>query len=225
MPKISRRSTSEQEQTCCNKEVAFMGLFDDCRSPAVPATGVSSTESLEDDEFEKINELVKTSLELGFKTSTKDGGHLLFSAWNTSSKLCSWTSTCWEGPPTAAIIKKQDILDRLINLRDSMCEVRDLFNLNEPSSQQQTLLVMATSNKKGRCRPNEALLTGITSCEKMIGHLASELGKAQVSAEPPSLPTFAYFEALPVYISFLISMRKSVMNVRFHSLHLRTIFS
>jgi hypothetical protein len=163
--------------------------------------------------------IVKSSLELGFKVCGQDGGYLLFSSWNAAAKLCSWTSMCWEGPSTAETIKKQGVIDRLISLRDDMCEVLQLINKHESSPHQQTLLARTTLSKRGHCRPNEALLTGITSCEKMIEHLASELNGAQVSAEVPSLQTFAYFEALPVYVSFLISMHTRPGSNNFSSIH------
>eukprot|EP00804_Cyclotella_cryptica_P018056 CCRYP_008325-RE/>CCRYP_008325-RE protein AED:0.09 eAED:0.09 QI:596/0.96/0.92/1/1/0.92/26/363/4715 len=219
IPKIFKPTTPEEERSCSDKDIAFMGLFDDCKSPSVPAIGISSGKMMEEIHFEKMNELIKSLLEVGFKVCGQDGGHLLFSSWNAAAKLCSWTPMCWEGPSTAAIIKKQSVLDRLISLRDEMCEVFHLINKHEPSPHQQTLLVRATLSKKGHCRPNEALLTGITSCEKMIGHLASELNGGQVSAEAPSLQTFAYFEALPAYVSFLISMHTRPGSNNFLSIH------
>ena len=198
-----------------------MGLFGDCNSPSVPSSDVSSfAMMLSDSEFEKIFELVKSSIKLGFEVSVMDRCHLLFSAWNASSKLSSWTPICWEGPSTASAIKKQDFIDRLINLRDDMCEVWCLFNKSRVSSQQQTLLEKSTSSKTGRCRPREALISGITSSEQMIRHVTSEL-LASDNSKPDAvpIPTFAYIEALPVYLSFLICMHTKPGPNNFSSLH------
>jgi hypothetical protein len=216
---LAKKTT--QERDYWNKDAVFMGLFDDINSPSVPANGVTLAEMLSDATFEKMNELVKLSLEIGFEVSPLDGGHLLFSAWNAAGKLCSWTSVCWEGPSTAATAKKQDVLERLICLRDDLCEVRHLFNRNEPLPHQQTLLEKTTSGKRGRCRPSEALISGITSSEQMFKHVLSELRASNDTTvvEVPTLPTFAYLEALPVYLSFLISMHSRPGSNNFSSIH------
>lgn len=216
LPKFNGKAAGDQD----TKDAVFMGLFDNYNSPSVPSNDISSITMLSDTEFEKMTELVKSSLELGFKVSSVDRCYLLFSAWNASGKLCSWTPICWEGPSTAAVVKKQDVIDRLINLRDDMCEVWCLFSKNQLSPQQQTLLEKSASSKKGRCRPREALISGITSAEQMIKYVTTELHASNDSKRNVvSLPMFAYFEALPVYLSFLICMHTKPGPNNFSSVH------
>jgi hypothetical protein len=205
LPRVVRKQSADGERSESTQDVCFMGLFGDCHSPSVPASDISVTDYkvLPDGDFNKMLTAIKCGLTLGFTMANKDGGHLLFSSWNAAAKLTSWTSITWEGPETATIVKEKASIDRLIGLRDDLCEVNFLVNGADPSTEQ-TLLVKLTSNKRGQCRKNEALLSGITSCEKMLGNTTLEITKG--AALVPSLPAFAYYEALPVYVSFLISM-------------------
>lgn len=159
--------------------------------------------------------LVKSALELGFEVSSLDGGYLLFQSWNASAKVCSWSSSCWNGPSTAVTIKKQEVVERLIGLRDDICEVWQLFNRNNVQSQQ-SLLERTTLSKRGLCRPSEALISGITSAEQVIKRVVSELN---ATAESPTLPVFTYFEAMPIYISFLASMHTKPGSSNFSAIH------
>ena len=198
----------------------YMGLFDDSNSPSVPATGISSSTTLSEVEFKQLAKLVKSSLQLGFELSSVDGCHLLFSSWNSSGKLCSWTSLSWEGPRTSVAIEKEDILDRLISLRDELCEISHLFK-NEPLSCEQSLLEKTTANKGGHCRPSEALVSGIITTEHMIKRVASEITTTDFLSkiETSSLPMFAYLEALPVFLSFLMSMHTKAGSNNFSYKH------
>lgn len=219
MPKFVNKETSlEKERACCNKETVFMGIFDDCNYPSVPATGVSRSKMLSDSELKKMTELVKSSLELGFKVSTIDGGHLLFSAWNTSAKLCSWTSATWEGPSIPEANKRQaawDVLGGLMSLRDGMCEIRQLFNRDE-SMCNQSLLERTMADKTNRLRPREALVSSITASIEEIKHITSKLASEE---DIPTHSMFAYCEALPSYLSLLISMHTKPGPNDFSSIH------
>ena len=212
---MNREANLEEERACCDKETVFMGIFDDCNYPSVPASGVSLSRMLSGAELKKITELVKSSLELGFEVSTMDGGHLLFSAWNTSAKLCSWTSATWEGPSTTEANKKQDSLGRLMSLRDGMCEIRQLFNRDE-SMCNQSLLERTMADKTSRLRPSEALVSSITASIEEIKHVASKLASDE---DVLTQSMFAYCEALPLYLSFLISMHTTPGPNDFSSIH------
>lgn len=217
MPKFTKNSDPDQETRYSNKESVFMGLFDDHNTPLVPTNGVSLAGMLTDSELEKMSQLIRSGLQLGFEVSSLDRGYLLFSSWNASAKLCSWSHVCWNGPATATATKKQDIMNRLIGLRDDMAEVHYLFHKNEQQSEQLSLLERTTLSKNGRCRPNEALISGVTSIEQVIKSLLSDLEGD--TADSPTLPMFAYMEALTCHMAFLVSMHTKPGSNHFSSIH------
>ena len=214
IPRMKQKPTP----SCFRKEVCFQGLFADWQSPSVPASDISSTEILHESDFKKLQEVLQSALGVGFKASSQDGCHLLFSSWNAAAKLSSWTSLSFEGPATASTIKQCSFVQRMIRLRDEMCEVHYLLSGEDASLPHETLLMKVVSSKLSNCQPNEALLSGLSASEKMLANLALEVSKLR-SLDSPPLPAFAYYEALPVYVSFLISMHTYRGNNDMGSIH------
>jgi len=162
-------------------------------------------------------------LEAGFLASPRDGCHLLFSSWNAAAKLSSWTPLGWEGPASASATKELSSVDRILQLREDMCGVHELLqnshgNHSHAYRPPESLLLKVVQSKvaSSHCRPNEAILAGLNSAEKMLGILTQEIDdvlSVSLSSVKSSSPTnplvtidFAYYEALPLYVSFLISM-------------------
>ncbi|KAL7543894.1 hypothetical protein ACHAXR_013387, partial [Thalassiosira sp. AJA248-18] len=216
--------TTNNQDSIFTKEI-YQGLFTDWQSPSVPAANITSTEMIlhENTTYKKLESLLHCAITVGFTVAKYDGCHLLFSSWNAAAKLPSWTPTSsWDlqgGPAAASVVKKLDCTDRLLRLREDMYEVYRLMattgnnsSLRQQQQQQpETLLMKAVSSKVSHTGPNEALLGGLNSAEKLLANCTVEIsGKKKKSSVPTtptsSLATFAYYEALPLYLSFLISL-------------------
>ena len=210
-------ATSLNQNSVWSKDI-FQNLLADWQSPSIPysTSTISSTEMiLQEDNYKQVESLLTSALELGVQVSKLDGCHLLFSSWNAMGKLPAWTAKSWPGPCNATLVKKSSEVNRLIRLREDMCEVHHLMTLMNASSlgsqsQQQpdTLLMKVAQSKISsyyRSNASEALLNGLSNSQKVLGYCTLDIGKKDQS-QTPSLAEFAYYEALPLYISFLMSM-------------------
>ena len=206
LPRIKQKMTPGTERCCFSKEECFQGLFADWESPLVPVAEISFTGILQESEFKKLEEVLQSALGVGFKASSQDGCHILSSSWNAAAKLSSWTSLSWEGPAAPSTIKQCSFVQRMMKLRDEMCEVHYLVNGQDGSTPPDTLLTKIVQNKRSHCRPNEAIIEGLSASEHMLANLTLEVSKLKLRKDLPPLPSFAYYEALPLYVSFLISM-------------------
>lgn len=210
IPKLKMRPVATNRHPVYNKEV-FQGLFADWQSPSVPyhPAGMSTMEMLEGAVYEKLGALLQRSLAEGFQASPHDGCHLLFSSWNAAAKLSSWTALGWDGPAPVSTSEKQSSVDRLLRLREDMCGLHDLVHFPFTCPPESLLLKMIQSKvASSHRRSDEAILSGLSSAEKMLEFLSREIGKAR-SEPPTNLPTtadFVYYEALPMYVSFLMSV-------------------
>lgn len=202
------RFGSESDQIPYNKRL-FQSLFADWQSPSTPYSSGTTAILHEEDEYKKLESIFRSSMALGFQQSSLDGCHLLFSSWNVSAKSIAWTSTMWNGPSPASELKNLSSVDRILRLREDMCFIHDVIcSATAPSSSPpKSLLLKAIQSKmldSQRHKPNEVLLSGLNSAEKLLGYVASEIDKVQVSRSATS-EDFVYYEALPLFTSFLIS--------------------
>mmetsp|Transcript_5230 Transcript_5230/g.11836 ORF Transcript_5230/g.11836 Transcript_5230/m.11836 type:complete len:3618 (-) Transcript_5230:38-10891(-) len=209
---------------------------------SVPSSAnIPTTEEMILDEgaHKKLSSTILWALNVGF--TTNDECHLLFSCWNAAAKVTLWTTlrSSWEGPASISDIEKLSMVNRLVRLREDMCEVHDLImqgNENNSSSHHAERLLMgavpsnAVASVSSHCRPKEALLSGVNSCEEMLSNLTVEFAKLSALASTtsaattsatitPDLQSFAYYEALPLYVSFLMSMYTRPGNNDCGSMH------
>ncbi|KAL9190922.1 hypothetical protein ACHAXT_000628 [Thalassiosira profunda] len=184
----------------------FQGLCGNGQSPSVPlfANTVAIGPALEERDHAALSALLRSALEAGLRTSSQDGCHLLFSAWNAIAKLSSWTSHTWDGPTMSSTAKKLSHVDRLACLREDMCSMNDLVG-RRAGRLPHSLLTKILQSKPPSCRPYDAMMSGVNLAKEMLTFLTTEI-RAAASSTPPSLDAFAYYEALPLYASFMLSV-------------------
>lgn len=209
----------QSEPTIFSKEM-YQSLFANWSSPSVPAANISTTSIIlengagenRDQLFKLMTSTIFSALNMGVSTCTSDDGcQLLFSAWNAAGKLPSWTASSWQGPAKAQEVKNLTEMERLIRLREDMCEIYCLLMNTESmrqalAGQAETLLMRITLSKSSDYsnQPNVALFGAVDSTIEMLKYLTTNFDMVNSLSTSPS--TFAYYEALSLYASFLISM-------------------
>lgn len=198
IPRLKDQDQSEDNQTrAIFSNENFQSIFAAWQSSLRPNTG-SNYEKLSNpvsqvienkNDDKAISAVILMAFTLGFKSALNDGCHLLLSAWNAAAKLSSWRSQTWDGPVSATGLKSVNVEERIMRIRVDMCE---LHNLDDSSF----------NDSASTHRRKENLLRGLSSAEKMLTLLTKEsveksLGKSAM---------FAYYEALPLFVSFIISM-------------------
>ena len=203
---------SNQPTTLIFRKEAYQSLFANWPDPSVPSATISTTRMiLQSSAKSSFESTIIGAIALGISTCISDGCHLLFSAWNAAAKLPSWTSSSWQGPGKVSALKKMSAVERMVRLREDMCEIYHLFN-KQAHNQADTLLMKIIQSKPSDFLPNASLFGGLGCAKEMLGYLTTEVGKMNKSSSSSSAgstccaATFAYYEALPLYISFLISM-------------------
>lgn len=188
----SAAAESNQIDTVQFSKDIYQSIFSNWQSPAVPAN-TEGTSILDDNSAELLKSTIVQALALGFETSITDGCHLLFSSWNAASRL----HISWEGSAASTVVKSSCASGRILRLREDMCELHQLL--------QESL------EKREPSHLNATLYSGIGFAEESLLVLAFELDKIAPTSTTteivaPTCAIFAYYEALPLYISFLISM-------------------
>jgi len=198
LPRLKVQDQSEDDQTrAIFSNESFQSIFAVWQSPLCPNTG-SSFEMLSNpvsqvienkNDDKAMSAVILMAFTLGFESASNDGCHLLLSAWNAAAKLSSWRSQTWDGPTSATVLKSLSVEERIMKTRVDMCE---LHNLDDPSY----------NDSASPHRRKENLLRGLSSAEKMLAFLIKEAGKKSLVTSA----MFAYYEALPIFVSFIISM-------------------
>jgi len=206
LPRIKRKEMANDERCLVSKQGNFQSLFADWKSPALPVSEVLFSDVLPEPKLKMLEEVIHEALTVGFKVSSQDGCHLLFTSWNVAGKFSSWTSLNWEGPASASTIKQSSPVERILKLRDEMCEVHNLVDNGSIPAAPASLLMKRIQLKRSHCRPSEAIIEGLGTSEHMLANLTVEINRHISRNATPDLSVFAYYEALPLYVSFLISM-------------------
>jgi len=202
---------SSQSSTLISQDM-FQSLFENWSSPSVPAATINTTQMILENSGARGNpdqlllfSTILSALIMGVSTCTSDGCHLLFSAWNAAGKLSSWTSKSSPGPVKLSDAIEMSSMERIVRLREDMSEIYQLMGTSSQSAgQADTLLlkVMFTKSSNYSSQPSAALFAGLDYANQMLAHLAKTS-----SPTSTNVSTFAYYEALPLYISFLMSMQ------------------
>lgn len=192
----------------------FQSIFTAWQSPIPPIPNDSARDVFEEtSDYEMMASAILTALTFGFETATNDGCHLLFSSWNAAAKLPSWTSqSSWDGPIGPAYATETlSAVERIMRLRVDMWELHKLMHARQTSFQDyhdEAMRMRAGQSETTSHRRNETLLRGLSGAENMLSVLTIEIGEklSNPSTMTLSLATFAYYEALPLFVSFIISM-------------------
>ncbi len=184
----------------------FQSIFPDWQSPVAPTSDAECTSVLDNTITEHLVSAISLALTVGFETSVVDGCHLLFSSWNAAYKIYLWRSMSWNGPASATIVKSLSLVERILRLREDMCGLHHLMQNIETSSQ-----VDGGETLSPHHSPNKTLFSALDYAEESISFLTLELDtnaatNTATDFTAPTRATFAYYEAVPLYISFLISM-------------------
>jgi hypothetical protein len=210
MPRLKPQYDDNNETPAIFHKEYFQSIFASWQSPIPPIRIDSSIEVFDDkDDYKMMASTIVLALTVGFQTAKNDGCHLLFSGWNAAAKLSSWTSISWDGPASATVVNTLSAVERIMRLRVDMCELHKLMQASETfqdyhnESARGAGQSMSTPHKR-----HETLLRGLHSAEKVLLSFTAEISeKSHISATvTPSLEAFAFFEALPLFISFIISM-------------------
>lgn len=195
IPRLKDQDQSEDDQTrAIFSTENFQSIFAAWQSSLRPNTGsiyfspVSQViENKNDDKA--ISAVILMAFTLGFESALNDGCHLLLSAWNAAAKLSSWRSQTWDGPVSATGLKSLNVEERIMMIRVDMCELHNLDDLSFNDS--------ASPHRR-----KDHLLRGLSSAEMMLTLLTKKTVEKSLGASA----MFAYYEALPLFVSFIISM-------------------
>ena len=191
----------------------FQSIFPDWQSPA-PTSDTACTSVLDNNVTEHLVSAISLALTAGFETSVVDGCHLLFSSWNAANKIYSWRPMSWNGPAPATVLKSMSAVERILRLREDMCGLHHLMQNIDTSPQVGGGEALSTKVQRGKSphhSPHKTLFSGMDYAEELLSFLTLELNtNANINTAKdylaPTRATFAYYEALPLYVSFLISM-------------------
>jgi len=195
------------------RESCYMGILSDWESAVLPLQRLNDPiKPLSDVDVSKFSSSLELALDLGFELARSDRCHLVFAAWNASSKISGWDSKDWSGPMSVADFNKCGNALKLINLRNDICQLHWEFDDDEKSVPNSFLTKLLKEKKRrgGLTMKNSYLnrigflLKGLPESLKMLECLnknVCDLGDTQTSSGD-----FTTIEATLAYNSFFISM-------------------
>ena len=209
-------ATLDDEDDWYRREKSFMGLFSDWEAPGVPVPNViDGTEPLTKAATAKLITTFLTLFAAAFRSAKDDRCHLLFSTWNALADCSAWDSKALVGSSgsvgdddTSAKYARQ-----LIEIREDMCAIhRRIIGSNDSVSEtmlSRELVRKGDSSRYRNMSVSDILKTGMNSAleavDEMVASLLEEEGLATPSSTSSSAALAAY-EAVAVYVSFLISL-------------------
>jgi hypothetical protein len=222
MPRLKKQphhpaiDENNQSPAIFHKEY-FQSIFNAWQSPILPIRNDAARDVFKDrNDYKMMASAIITALTFGFESATNDGCHLLFSSWNAAAKLPSWTSLSWgngdnNDSESATVVNTLSAVERIMKLRVEMCELHKLMQAGDTTFQDyhdEAVRMRTGQSKTMSHRRNETLLRGLCSAETTLSSLTIEIGEKFpiASTMTLSLASFAYYEALPLFVSFIISM-------------------
>jgi len=165
-----------------------------------------------DVDFSKFLSSLELALDLGFELARLDRCHLVFTAWNASSKLCGWDSKVWSGSMSVADFNGCGNALKLFHFRNDICQIHWEFDDDEKFVPDSFLTTLLKEKKRRGDLTMKAsylnrigfLMKGLPESLKMLEDLnknVSDLGHTQISSGD-----FTTIKATLAYTSFFISM-------------------
>lgn len=203
LPQFVSRSEWYRDARC------FMGMFS-WESPALPDCSSSpSTDELKAKTIQDLQQLFKTSFQLGFESASHDKCQLLFASWNGLDKINCMKNR--EVPftnffPSLYPSVKNDLSTKILQLRDDVCALHLEFKQEDDSRAPPSVKASHLRNMLGSAN---VLLDSLLS-----SHVLEDDAMSQ---DIPS-SVFALLAVLPVYISSSVAGHTKSGNGHFSSI-------
>jgi len=128
-----------------------MGVLLDWESAVLPLPRMNDlVKPLSDVDVSKFLSSLELALDLGFELARSDRCHLVFAAWNASSKLCRWHSKVWSGPMSVADFNGCGNALKLFHFRNDICQIHWAFDDDDEKFVPDSFLTALLTEKK-RC--------------------------------------------------------------------------
>lgn len=120
-----------------NRESCYMGIWPDWEASAIPSSAEIGTfvEALAEEDVAKFQQLLETTMELGFNSARCDKSLLLYVSWNASAKISHFNSKSWTAPTSwEDLVSSSSNANKLQTLYKDVCGVVQALGYGNASS-------------------------------------------------------------------------------------------